>query len=199
MNWALVVDRGGHKGTIIPIRISPLVIGRDDDCQLRTSNPYVSHHHCELRTEGDKIILRDCNSTNGTFINDQRIGQQAELHEGDRLQIGAMRFVVRQTGDDDQMQASENQMAATPPKSNRRVDEDSVGDMLLEMDEETQHSGPAPGSWRRPSAAEFKDPSHASPRPSRDEEKDVDPTAPRVASKMLKGKGDWLKRQPGDS
>ena len=202
MKWALVVDRGGHKGKTFAIRISPLAIGRDDDCQLRTSNPYVSHHHCELRTEGDKIILRDCNSTNGTFVNDQRIDKEAELHEGDRLQIGAMAFVVRQTEDDaDHDLAPSDQAATPPPKSNRRVDEDAIGDMLLEMDERAEHSGPGPGSWRQPSANEPKAPPHPNPPSRRDpgQEKDFDPAAARVASKMLKGKGNWLKRRPGDS
>jgi pSer/pThr/pTyr-binding forkhead associated (FHA) protein len=201
MQWALVVDRGGHKGRIIPIRTSPLAIGRDDDCQLRTSNPYVSHRHCELLTEGDKVILRDCNSTNGTFINDQRIDKEAELHEGDRLQIGAMRFVVKQAGNDadHEVPAPRLQAASAPPKSHRRVDEDAIGEMLLEMDEKAEENRAAPGSWRKPKTEESKDPSPPLPPKSRGEEKEFDPPAAKVASKMLKGKGDWLKRKPGDS
>ena len=203
MNWALVVDRGGNKGKIIPIRISPLAIGRDDDCQLRTSNPYVSHRHCELLTEGDKVILRDCNSTNGTFINDQRIDKEAELHEGDRLQVGAMRFVVRQAGNDadPEVPTPRHPAASAAPKPNRRADEDAIGEMLLEMDEKAEENRAAPGSWRTPRAEESKDPSSPNPPPpeSRGEEKEFDPPTAKIASKMLKGKGDWLKRRPGDS
>ena len=151
MKWALVVDRGGHKGKIFPIRISPLRIGRDDDCQLRTSNPYVSHRHCELLTEDDKIILRDCNSTNGTFINGQKVEQQAELHEGDRLNVGPMSFVVRETsaGEEQEQPTSTNQTSAAPPKPNRTVDEDAVGEMLLEMDEKADPDRAPPGTRSR--------------------------------------------------
>jgi pSer/pThr/pTyr-binding forkhead associated (FHA) protein len=197
--WALVVDRGRHKGKIFPIRISPLKIGRDDDCQLRTSHPYVSHRHCELLTEGDKIILRDCNSTNGTFINGQKVEQRAELHEGDRLNVGPMSFVLRQTGNGEEKvrSAPENDpSAAKPPKPNRAVDEDTVGEMLLEMDEKPEPNEAPPGNWKKESA-ENPNPSTpraSSPRESRDDQSRSS-RADKVASQMLKGKGDWLKRR----
>src|SRR5207244_6431236 len=82
MKWALMVDRGKRKLMMIPIQKSPFLIGRNDECQLRAANPYVSHRHCELLTDDDKIAVRDCNSTNGTFINSQRVEGQVELHEG---------------------------------------------------------------------------------------------------------------------
>jgi pSer/pThr/pTyr-binding forkhead associated (FHA) protein len=94
MKWALKVDRGKRKGMIIPIQKSPFLIGRNNECQLRADNPYVSHHHCELRFNGEKVIVRDCLSTNGTFINSQKIEGEVELHEGDELKIGSLAFVV---------------------------------------------------------------------------------------------------------
>lgn len=196
MKWALVVDRGGHNGKVFPIRISPLRIGRDDDCELRTSNLYVSHRHCELLSEGDKIILRDCNSTNGTFINGEKVEQQAELHEGDRLSVGPMSFVVRQTGEEDEQPASENHTSKAPPKTNRAVDEDAVGEMLLEMDEKEEPNRAPPGSWKRGETGP------SMPRPpstrSHPEEQKRSSRADNVASQMLKGKGDWLKRRSND-
>ena len=96
MKWTLMVDRGVHKGEIIPIQKSSFLIGRNDECQLRPANPYVSHRHCELLADQDKISLRDCTSTNGTFINSQRVEGQVELHEGDRITIGSLAFVVCQ-------------------------------------------------------------------------------------------------------
>jgi pSer/pThr/pTyr-binding forkhead associated (FHA) protein len=96
MKWALMVDRGKRKGMMIPIQKSPFLIGRNDECQIRAANPYVSHRHCELLTEDDKIAVRDCKSTNGTFINSQRVEGQVELHEGDYLKVGSMVFLVCQ-------------------------------------------------------------------------------------------------------
>ena len=94
MKWALMVDRGKRKGMIIPVQKTPFLIGRNDECQLRAANPYVSHRRCELLTEDDKIAVRDCKSTNGTFINSQRVEGQVELHEGDRLKVGSLAFLV---------------------------------------------------------------------------------------------------------
>jgi pSer/pThr/pTyr-binding forkhead associated (FHA) protein len=96
MKWALMVDRGKRKGMMIPIQKSPFLIGRNDECQIRAANPFVSHRHCELLTEDDKIAVRDCKSTNGTFINSQRVEGQVELHEGDYLKVGSMVFLVCQ-------------------------------------------------------------------------------------------------------
>ncbi len=65
MRWTLMVNEGKHKGLIIPVRKSPFLIGRNNECQLRPANPYVSGRHCELLPEGDKFVVRDC-STTGT-------------------------------------------------------------------------------------------------------------------------------------
>src|SRR5262245_53110871 len=130
MKWALMVDRGKRKGMIIPIQKSPFLIGRNDECQLRAANPYVSHRHCELLTEDDKFVVRDCNSTNGTFINSQRVDGLVELHEG-----------LKPIEDEQPERAS--------PKPSRPIDEEAVGDVLLKLDEEdTGQPGPVPGAWR---------------------------------------------------
>src|SRR5262245_41294497 len=122
MRWALMVDQGKKKGTVIPIRTSPFALGRNEDCQLRPSNQYVSHRHCELRTEGEKIVIHDCQSTNGTFINSQRIDSDVELHEGDRLTVGSLTFLVFQEDQNGNPRESGDNQAnsdSKPPQSNR--------------------------------------------------------------------------------
>jgi predicted component of type VI protein secretion system len=148
-----MVDRGKRKGMIIPIQKSPFLIGRSDECQLRAANPYVSHRHCELLTEDDKFVVRDCNSTNGTFINSQRVDGQFELHEGDCLKVGALAFLVRQ---EDLKPIEEEQPERASPTLSRPVEEEAVGDILLELDEEDAGKpGPEPGAWKntRPEGA----------------------------------------------
>ena len=141
MKWALIVDRGRQKGTIIPICRSPFLMGRDDDCHLRAANSYISHHHCELRTDGETITVRDCKSTNGTFINDLRVEEEEELHEGDRLKIGSLTFVVCHEHEKAPEPASADAVpvAETPvPEGPRKDGEESIGDMLLENPEEEE-------------------------------------------------------------
>jgi pSer/pThr/pTyr-binding forkhead associated (FHA) protein len=194
MKWALMVDQGKQKGTIIPIRKSPFVMGRDEDCHLRAANSYVSHRHCELQTDGEKITIRDCHSTNGTFINSEKIDGEAELHEGDRVKIGSLTFVVCQeekvaeaasSGDSPISESEPN-----PPQEPRKVDEDAIGDMLLDLDEEG--SGPPPGAWKKnssPDANPEQPPKAPQPVGARRAS-----SAPDIASKMLKGKDtSWIK------
>lgn len=199
MKWALMVDGGKKKGTVILIRTSPFAMGRNDDCQLRAANQYVSHRHCELRTEGDRIIIHDCRSTNGTFINSERIDSDVELHEGDRLMIGSLTFLVCQEGQKSQpptpSDASPEQESA-PPQSTRKVDEEAIGDMLLDLDEE-EESGPPAGSWRHansPDVGPARGPAQGSESKAGKAARRKDSSAPDVASKMLQGKDtSWIK------
>ena len=196
MKWALMVGRGKRKGMIIPIQKSPFKIGRDDDCQLRTSNPYVSHRHCELLAADDKIVIRDCNSTNGTFINSQRVEGQVEVHEGDRLKIGSMAFVVCQK---DLKPVDEQSPDPVAPKGPRPVDEDTVGEILLKLDEEdAQPAGLEPGAWRNSA------PENPGSRPGPAENPKAEKVGPErepgsrpddVARGLLKGQDALLKRR----
>ena len=195
MKWALMVDRGKRKGMIIPIQKSPFKIGRDDDCQLRTSNPYVSHRHCELLAEDDKFVVRDCNSTNGTFINSQRVEGQVELHEGDRLKIGSMAFVVCQ---EDLKPVDEQPPDPVAPKRSRPVDEETVGEILLKLDEEdAQPAGPEPGAWRNsPENAGSQSGPPKSHKAGKAEPEGEPASRPSdVARGLLKGQDALLKRR----
>jgi pSer/pThr/pTyr-binding forkhead associated (FHA) protein len=191
MTWALTVDRGKQKGTIIPIRKSPFVMGRDDDCHLRTANSFVSHRHCELQTDGEKITIRDCNSTNGTFINSEKIDSEVELREGDRLKIGSLTFVVCQEEKVSEAASSDSPISEPhPPQESRKIDENAIGDMLLDLDEED--SGPPPGAWKKDSSPD-PNPERSSKAPEPVAAKSAS-SAPDIASKMLKGKDtSWIK------
>jgi len=69
-------------------------IGRHDDCQIRIRSSQVSRRHCELFEEGNKLILRDLGSSNGTFVNGKRVLGQQALKPGDVLTIGGVTLRV---------------------------------------------------------------------------------------------------------
>jgi pSer/pThr/pTyr-binding forkhead associated (FHA) protein len=73
------------------------LIGRQDDCQLRIPSAQISRHHCEIMTGGAGVRIRDLGSSNGTFVNGQRV-EDAELRAGDVIAVGSMLFVVRIDG-----------------------------------------------------------------------------------------------------
>jgi predicted component of type VI protein secretion system len=82
------------EGKAIPITLSQFLIGRDKQCQLRPASPIISNRHCALQVRGERAFVRDFESTNGTFVNEQPVKGEQELHDGDSLQIGPMLFEI---------------------------------------------------------------------------------------------------------
>ena len=89
-----VLSKGKREGTPIAIRKSPFLIGRDPDCQLRPNSQFVSHRHCAILLRGEQAFVRDFDSTNGTFLNEQAVQGEVELKDGDQLRIAALLFRV---------------------------------------------------------------------------------------------------------
>lgn len=72
-------------------------VGRDPDNELIAATAQVSRHHAEIRFDGTYWNLVDLQSTNGTFVNNQRIwpGQPRRLQPGDVVRFGpAVEFRV---------------------------------------------------------------------------------------------------------
>lgn len=70
----------------------PLLIGRDPGNGLRLSHETVSRMHAELTAQGDRWMLRDLGSTNGTCVNGQRVTGTVPVREGDQVSFGRMAF-----------------------------------------------------------------------------------------------------------
>jgi pSer/pThr/pTyr-binding forkhead associated (FHA) protein len=85
--------RPGEKREIL-VPKEEFLMGRGGDCDLRLRSSAVSRHHCLLRVRGDEVVLLDLGSSNGTFVNGQRVRSQTALHSGDELRVGDYRFVV---------------------------------------------------------------------------------------------------------
>lgn len=74
-----------------------LVIGRKKECDIRIPVSSVSREHCEVRVEGGKVMVKDLGSSNGTYVNRERV-QEGELAAGSILAVGPGTFVVRIDG-----------------------------------------------------------------------------------------------------
>jgi hypothetical protein len=83
----------GPSGNIT-LPSSALTIGRATDNQLVLSDPQSSSHHAEVRPDAQGYVIVDLNSTNGTFVNEQRLVPQNPrlLIPGDVIRIGATTF-----------------------------------------------------------------------------------------------------------
>lgn len=95
MKLSLVVAQGVHTGKVIPITTPEFIIGRDPQCQLRPASPAVSKQHCALAIRDGKVFVRDCGSTNGTFVNGEQVAADREVKAGDRLRVGPLEFDVK--------------------------------------------------------------------------------------------------------
>jgi pSer/pThr/pTyr-binding forkhead associated (FHA) protein len=91
----VVLTAGKQEGKLLTINLAQFVIGRDPQCHLRPASPSISKRHCALIQRDGQIFLRDFDSTNGTFVNDEQIKGEIELHEGDRLKVGPLEFKVK--------------------------------------------------------------------------------------------------------
>jgi hypothetical protein len=81
----------------LPLRSLPAMIGRGQECKLRIPLASVSRHHCELLEDDDELVVRDLKSSNGTYVNKERVARR-ELVPGDLLAVGPVVFVVRIDG-----------------------------------------------------------------------------------------------------
>jgi pSer/pThr/pTyr-binding forkhead associated (FHA) protein len=72
-------------------------VGRAPRADFILDVALVSRLHCRLTSAGDNLEVVDLKSTNGTFVNDKRIGK-ARLKSGDRLRIGRVELRVMANG-----------------------------------------------------------------------------------------------------
>ncbi len=80
-----------------PMKHSRIVIGRKEGCSVRVPVDSVSREHCEIRADGETLVVRDLGSSNGTYVNRKRV-QSAELSPGDLIGVGPVVFVVQIDG-----------------------------------------------------------------------------------------------------
>ncbi|MEJ2209579.1 MAG: FHA domain-containing protein [Anaerolineae bacterium] len=71
-----------------------LQIGRDPGNDVVLDAPIVSRYHAVVQRIGQRFRVRDLNSANGTFVNDQAVEGEAWLGVGDTIRVGPYRFVL---------------------------------------------------------------------------------------------------------
>src|SRR5277367_1012854 len=84
----LVILSEGLTGKAHELTVDKTTVGRVDDNTFPVPEGSVSSHHCEILLRGADIIVRDLNSTNGTFINGNQVAGEAPLKAGQILRLG---------------------------------------------------------------------------------------------------------------
>lgn len=79
------------NGPAIELNGPLTLIGRHEDCDVRIDLRKVSRRHCCIVQLCDHVVLRDLESTNGTYLNGQRV-EEAELTSQDQISIADIRY-----------------------------------------------------------------------------------------------------------
>jgi len=138
--FALKFISGKYQGGEFPLRAdTDVVIGRSSDLDMVLVEDMVSRKHAKISVANGRVTLHDLGSTNGTFVNGEKI-KQARLKEGDRILIGTsilklVSGVSTKTRDMDAKQINEQleEVAASKPTSgvmSGRIEEVPVPDLL---------------------------------------------------------------------
>jgi pSer/pThr/pTyr-binding forkhead associated (FHA) protein len=84
----LVILSEGMTGRTHELTVDKTTVGRVEDNTLQISEASVSSHHAEILLRGSDVVVKDLNSTNGTFINGEQISGEATLKPGQILRLG---------------------------------------------------------------------------------------------------------------
>jgi pSer/pThr/pTyr-binding forkhead associated (FHA) protein len=94
----LVCEQGGLAGQVFPLNRPVIYIGRAQDTDLVLPEEGASRRHASIQRAAQGWLLTDLGSTNGTYVDGQRIGQPHLLRPGERVSIGSSVFLVQQAG-----------------------------------------------------------------------------------------------------
>ena len=86
--FQFVMRSGPTPGVTFPLEGDQLIIGRDASNSVAINDAEISRKHSRLTFQGGKYVLEDLGSTNGTFVNGQRLAGQVVLKPGDVVSLG---------------------------------------------------------------------------------------------------------------
>jgi pSer/pThr/pTyr-binding forkhead associated (FHA) protein len=90
----LVITGGNDVGRFFRLA-GVSTIGRDPSAGIVLDDAEVSRRHAVVSVEERGVVIQDLESTNGVFVNDERIAEQCAIAAGDRVRIGTTHLEVR--------------------------------------------------------------------------------------------------------
>ncbi len=97
MNANLIITKTSGQKKTIPITKPITTLGRGAECDLRIPIDSCSRVHCHVSLQGNSLSVKDLGSSNGTFVNNQRV-EETVLSAGDRLTIGPVVITIQIDG-----------------------------------------------------------------------------------------------------
>ena len=137
----LVLLSEGFTGRTLDLKSETTTVGRVSDNAFEIPEGSVSSHHAEIILRGGDVVVRDLNSTNGTFINGDQITGEAILKAGQILRLGTIEMRL-ETGE------------AAPTKKKTRLEQTRVIPQGVKLDE--LEGGGAPPQFDKQTGFEKK-------------------------------------------
>ena len=132
----LIILNQGMTGRTFDLNIERTTVGRVEDNTFQIADASVSSHHAEIILRGPEILIRDLNSTNGTFINGEKISEVV-LQPGQTLRFGQVELKI-----DDGKPAS----APAPVAPKKSVDSTMIMPRGVSLNE-LEHGGNRPAGF----------------------------------------------------
>jgi pSer/pThr/pTyr-binding forkhead associated (FHA) protein len=110
----LVIKSNGLSNQVIELKLGVNRIGRSPDNDFQIEHPTISAVHCELELAGGELVVRDCDSTNGTFVRGEPI-HEAKLLVGQTFCMGDVELFVETTDVTIAIPKVEAEAPAAPP------------------------------------------------------------------------------------
>lgn len=86
-----------EQGSVVPIR-GITTLGRKAENTIILTEPFVSGNHAKLYIKNNSLYIEDLNSTNGVYVNNDKINEKFKLIAGDEIKIGSAIFRVLKSG-----------------------------------------------------------------------------------------------------
>jgi len=93
----LVVLTAAFAGRSHELNVDMTTVGRVEDNTFQLADPSVSSHHCEVLLRGSDVVVKDLDSTNGSFINGEKISESV-LKPGQTLRLGQIELRLETEG-----------------------------------------------------------------------------------------------------
>lgn len=91
----LVVTSGPLAGTSVRLDDTSITFGRSEGCTVVLSDDYVSSQHARLSPAGDRWVLEDLGSTNGSYLSDRKVTDPTSVPLGAPIRLGRTVFELR--------------------------------------------------------------------------------------------------------
>jgi predicted component of type VI protein secretion system len=135
----LVLLSEGFAGRTYELKVDKTTVGRVSDNTFEIPESSVSSHHAEILLRGNDVIIRDLDSTNGTFINGEKV-TEAVLKPGQILKLGTVEMRLEPT--DGMTPATTSSTGTTTTKPRQTLDHTRVIPQGVKLDELQGTGGP---------------------------------------------------------